>query len=228
MRQLFRPNGLALASLLFLVTGAGAQDPPPRGSREAMWPAPTAEDWKRPCLITWQRSFEDAVAVSKETQKPILIAVNMDGEIASEHYAGIRYRQPDIAALYEPYVCVIASVYRHTPRDYDEEGRRVLCPRFGSVTCGEHIWIEPGLFETVLRGRARGPAPHRRRARLDGDVRRLLRLRHRVGVRHLARGHREARDPARTIVRGDRTIVERVGSPDIEDRRAVEASVRRG
>ena len=26
-----------------------------------MWPAPTAEDWKRPCLIQWQRNWEDAV-----------------------------------------------------------------------------------------------------------------------------------------------------------------------
>jgi len=53
----------------------------------------------------------------------------MDGEIASEHYAGIRYRNPDIAALYEPYVCVIASVYRHTPRDYDEQGSLYLLIR---------------------------------------------------------------------------------------------------
>jgi peroxiredoxin (alkyl hydroperoxide reductase subunit C) len=41
------------------------------------------------------------VAVSRETGKPILVCVNMDGEVASEHYAGIRYRQPEIAKLYE-------------------------------------------------------------------------------------------------------------------------------
>src|SRR5262245_65077961 len=102
-----------------------------------MWPAADAEGWKKPVLITWQRTWEDAVAVSKETKRPILVCINMDGEIASEHYAGVRYRQPDIAKLYEPYVCVIASVYRHNPRDYDEHGHRILCPRFGSVTCGD-------------------------------------------------------------------------------------------
>jgi tetratricopeptide (TPR) repeat protein len=117
------------------------------GAREAMWPAPTAEDWAKPCLVTWQRTWEDAVAVAEETGQAILVCVNMDGEIASEHYAGIRYRQPDIAVLYEPYVTVIASVYRHSPRDHDEQGRRVLCPRFGTVTCGEHIAIEPVLFD---------------------------------------------------------------------------------
>jgi hypothetical protein len=60
-----------------------------------MWPAPTAEDWGQPCLIAWQRTFADALAVSKQTKRPILICVNMDGEIASQHYAGIRYRAPD-------------------------------------------------------------------------------------------------------------------------------------
>lgn len=131
--------------------------PAPRVDRQVLWPAPTAEDWARPCLIPWQRSFEDAVAVSRETGKPILVCVNMDGEIASEHYAGIRYRQPEIAALYEPYVCVIASVDRHTPRDHDAQGRRILCPRFGSVTCGEHIAIEPGLFRRFFEGQRVAP-----------------------------------------------------------------------
>ena len=55
-----------------------------------------------------------------------------------------------MAALYEPYVTVVASVYRHTPRDYDENGERVICPRLGSVTCGEHIAMEPLLYDKYL------------------------------------------------------------------------------
>ena len=121
-------------------------------SREEIWVAPTAEDWAKPVLITFQRTWEDALAVARESGRPILICVNMDGEIASEHYAGVRYRRADVAALYEPYVCVIASVYRHTPRDYDRSGERILCPRFGSVTCGEHIALEPILFERFFEG----------------------------------------------------------------------------
>ena len=115
-----------------------------------MWPAPTVEDWKKPVQITWQRTWEDALAVSKETGKPIMVAVNMDGEIASEHYAGIRYRDPEVGKLFEPYVNVIASVYRHNPRDYDENGNRIPCPRFGCVTCGEHIAMEPIVYERYL------------------------------------------------------------------------------
>ena len=160
-----------LAALALLAAGAAAQtaqpgqpdqsvQPPPtaRGqNREATWWPPTAEDWKRPCLVHWQRTWEDAQALSKQTGKAILVCINMDGEIASEHYAGVRYRQPEIAELYEQYVCVIASVYRHTPRDHDEQGRRVLCPRFGSVTCGEHIAMERHAYEQYLDGQRVAP-----------------------------------------------------------------------
>ncbi len=135
------------AALLALASAAHATAPQDGRSREEIWYAPTAEDWAKPCLITWQRSWDDAVALALRTGRPLMIAVNMDGEIASEHYAGIRYRQPEIGKLFEPYVSVIASVYRHTPRDHDEEGNRIPCPRFGGVTCGEHIAIEPLLHD---------------------------------------------------------------------------------
>lgn len=147
-----------LAVVLFVaVPPALAQPTGPRVDREKMWFAPTAEDWKKPCLVHWQRTFDDAFAVAKATGKPILVCINMDGEIASEHYAGVRYRQPDIAAIYDRYVCVIGSVYRHTPRDYDELGRRIPCPRFGTVTCGEHIALEGIAYEKFLDGKRIAP-----------------------------------------------------------------------
>ena len=126
-------------------------------TEEQMWPAATAEGWAKPCVIPWQRSFTDAIAVSKATGAPILVCVNMDGEIASEHFAGVRYRDPATAKLLERYVCVIASVYRHTPRDYDERGQRVPCPRFGTVTCGEHIAAEVELYDKYFEGKRISP-----------------------------------------------------------------------
>jgi hypothetical protein len=121
-------------------------------TEQEMWPAATAAGWKLPCLVRWQRTFDDALRVARAERRPILVCVNMDGEIASEHFAGVRYRQPETAALMSSYVCVIASVYRHTPRDYDEEGRRVACPRFGTVTCGEHVEAERELYERYFDG----------------------------------------------------------------------------
>lgn len=117
-----------------------------------MWPAASEEGWKLPVLIAWQRNFDDALRVSKATGKPIMVAVNMDGEIASEHWAGVRYRDPATAKFFEKYVCVVASVYRHNPRDYDESGKRIPCPRLGGVTCGEHIQAERELYDTYFDG----------------------------------------------------------------------------
>jgi tetratricopeptide (TPR) repeat protein len=200
----------------------------PPVNREQMWPAPTAEDWAKPCLITFQRTWADALAVSKETGKPILACINMDGEIASEHYAGVRYRQPEIAALYEPYVTVIASTYRHNPRDYDDEGNRILCPRFGSVTCGEHIAMEPILYEKYLDGER--VAPRHIMIELDGtETYDVYYANDTASVFEAIRqGIAKRTAKPKTVIRGDRPIVERVASPDINDRIAVENAYREG
>jgi len=194
----------------------------PGVGREGMWPAPTAEDWAKPCLLTFQRTWADAVAVSKASGKPILCCINMDGEIASEHYAGKRYRDPVIAAIYKPYVCVIASVYRHTPRDHDDEGHRILCPRFGSVTCGEHIAIEPILFKKFLDGRR--IAPRHICVGLDGkEIYDVYYVNDTAGVFDAIRDGPDKVPPPKTdLVRGDRPILDRVASRDVHDRAAVE------
>ncbi len=195
--------------------------------REQMWAAPTARDWKKPCLITWQRTWQDAVAVSKETGQPILVCINMDGEIASEHYAGVRYRQPEVAKLYEKYVTVIASVYRHNPRDHDDQGRRILCPRFGSVTCGEHIWIEPTIYEKFCDGQR--VAPRHICVDLNGkELYDVFFTNDTASVFDAVRDRRKELPPGKTIVRGDRPIIERVASREITDRNAVESAYLKG
>ncbi|MBI4882034.1 MAG: hypothetical protein HY812_20595, partial [Planctomycetes bacterium] len=221
---------LVLPSLAALpAPAARAQGDPGAGvNREATWPAPAAEDWKRPCLITWQRTWEDALAVSRETGKAILVCINMDGEIASEHYAGVRYRSPEIAALYGPYVTVIASVYRHSPRDYDEQGRRIPCPRFGGVTCGEHIAIEPVLYELFMDGRR--IAPRHIMVELDGsETYDVFYAWDTASVFQAIEDGIAQRAPGLvTEVRGDRPIVERVASRDSRDRVAVEDAYLKG
>ncbi|MEX1023898.1 MAG: hypothetical protein WD226_02370, partial [Planctomycetota bacterium] len=215
-----------LLALLLFATAVSAQAPAD-GAREAMWPAPTAQDWARPCLIDWQRSFDDALAVSEATNRPILVCVNMDGEIASEHYAGIRYRQPEIAALYEPYVCVIASVYRHTPRDYDQHGRRIPCPRFGTVTCGEHIALEPLVYERFLDGVRVAP----RHIMVELDRSEVYDVYYAFDTQSvfdtIERGMAERDMPVSDLPR-DRSLLERVTSADSHDRSAVERAYLEG
>ena len=195
-------------------------------NREKMWRAPTDEEWQKPCLITFQRTWKDALAVAKKRRRPILVCVNMDGEIASEHYAGVRYRQKEIAKLYKPYVAVIASTYRHTPHDYDEDGHRVLCPRFGSVTCGEHIAIEPILFAKFMEGKR--IAPRHICVELNGqesyDV--YYAMDTKSVFQKIDDGM--ANRNLKPIVKGDRSLVEKVKSADVSDRNEVETAYKAG
>jgi hypothetical protein len=200
--------------------------PPPTasaGAREAMWYAPTAADWAKPHRIPWQRTWDDAVAMAQRTNRPILVAVNMDGEIASEHYAGVRYRDEAIAKDYEQYVCVIASVFRHNPRDHDEQGRRIPCPRFGSCTCGEHMAMEPIVFAKFLDGQR--IAPRHILVELDGEKRFDVYLAFDTqSVLQTVKDGLVGRDAAvQPFVRGDRSLAEKVQSPHAVDRQEMEA-----
>jgi tetratricopeptide (TPR) repeat protein len=192
-------------------------------SREEMWRAPTLDDWQRPVLITFQRSWRDALAVSAETGKPILACINMDGEIASEHYAGVRYRDPEVAALYEPYVCVIASVYRHNAMDYDSEGNRFLCPRFGSVTCGEHIALEPLLYALYLDDTRVAPR-HIVIEPDGGESQDIYYANDTASVFRVIHESAQGRPRPKDLHRTDRALPERVASAEISDREAVEAA----
>lgn len=189
--------------------------------REQMWRAPTAEEWKKPVLIPWQRTWEDAVLLSKETGRPILICTNMDGEIASEHYAGVRYRQPEVAKIYEPYICVMASVYRHNSRDYDDRGRRIECPRFGSITCGEHMWIEPQLFKKYFENDRVAP----RHIMIELDGKETYDLYYAFDTRsvfnQVQKGILERRKGLTRQIR-ERSVVEKVVSNDHRDKVIVE------
>ena len=100
--------------------------------------------------IEWQRTLEDAEVLARTERRPLFIAVNMDGESASDRIWRENYRDPAFVAAANCCVCVAASVFRHNPRDYDERGNRIPCPRFGCVTCGEHMAMESKLFEKLL------------------------------------------------------------------------------
>ena len=226
------PAGLLAVGLLGLIPAtlpAQQGNGLPDGvTREQMWYAPTAADWAKPVDIPWQRTWSDATALSAQTKKAILVCVNMDGEIASEHWAGIRYRDPEIAKLFEQYVCVIASTDRHNARDYDDSGSRIPCPRFGAVTCGEHIWMEPTVYGMFLDETR--VAPRHIMVELDGsetydifyanDIQSI--------VTTVTKGIEERTIQPEDPPRGDRSLAEIVASPDASDRARVEQDWRDG
>ena len=102
--------------------------------------------------VQWQHTLEDALELAQTEGRGLLVAVNADGESASEAIVRERYRDPEWVANTRPFVCVVASVFRHSVQDYDADGRRVPCPRLGEVTCGEHIALEPLVHAELLAG----------------------------------------------------------------------------
>ena len=123
---------------------------------------------------------------------------------------------------------MIASVYRHNPRDYDEHGNRILCPRFGSVTCGEHIAIEPLLYEKFMDGRRIAP----RHVMVEPDGTEQYDIFYAWDTASvfdtIKDGIANREVTPNPIVRGDRSIVERVQSRSVEDRIAVEKAYQQG
>src|SRR5688572_24710479 len=102
--------------------------------------------------IRWQRSLPDALHVAAQTGTPILVAINADGESASERIVRERYRDPQWVAWTRSFTCVVGTVFRHNPRDHDADGNRIPCPRLGEITCGEHIAMEPAVHHRWLAG----------------------------------------------------------------------------
>jgi hypothetical protein len=119
--------------------------------------------------IDWQRSFDDALALARAQGRALLLVLNMDGESASDRIVVERYRDPAFVAGTRPFVCLVGSAFRHAPRDRDEKGRRVTCPRLGQITCGEHQALEEILFERMLGGER--VAPRHALVELDGRKR---------------------------------------------------------
>lgn len=236
MKRAFAYPALFLGLSVLFPQALSAQQPGQPGqrgaangmTREQMWFAPTAADWAKPCDIPWQRTWSDATALSAQTKKAILVCVNMDGEIASEHWAGIRYRDPEIAKLFEQYVCVIASTDRHNARDYDDSGNRIPCPRFGTVTCGEHVWMEPTVYGMFLDETR--VAPRHIMVELDGsetyDIYYALDIQSIVTT--VQKGIEERTIQPEDPPKGDRSLAELVASPDASDRARVEQNWRDG
>src|SRR5688572_24309514 len=120
---------LTLAACLAAVSVSGCGAP---GSAPALAPAAEARGARPPApspdapdarQILWQRDLEQALALARAEDRPLFLAINMDGESASDRIVVENYRDPEFVAATRPFMCLVASVFRHNPRDFDEEGR---------------------------------------------------------------------------------------------------------
>ena len=144
---------MLLTSLVGVAPAHGQAGDPAAHAWDAGGPPPSAASAP---VMPWQRDLDDALALSRATGKPLLVCVNTDGEQASDALASRRYHDPDFAALVQGFIPVLASPDLHSAlpdgADRDSRGRRVLCPRFGRLVCGEHVAIEPLVFARWFDG----------------------------------------------------------------------------
>lgn len=87
--------------------------------------------------IDWVGDWKQAFQQAKETGKPVMVCINSkDGEQANERAALQTYRDPWFVPMTRRFVMIVVSV-----REHAAEG---ICPRFGKVTCKDHLacWKE--------------------------------------------------------------------------------------
>ena len=87
--------------------------------------------------IDWVGDWKEAFRQAKQTGKPVMICINSkDGEQANERAAQETYRDTWFVPMTRRFVMIVVSV-----REHASEG---ACPRFGRVTCKEHLacWKE--------------------------------------------------------------------------------------
>lgn len=99
--------------------------------------------------IEWRPNWDAALEEAAETNRVVLVAVNMDGERANDRMAKTVYRDKAVARLAGGTINVVASVFEHAG-----EGR--TCPRFGSIECADHRRVEAAVREDVLAPDADG------------------------------------------------------------------------
>jgi hypothetical protein len=82
--------------------------------------------------IDWVADWDQAFELARKAGKPVMVCINSkDGEAANERAAQGIYRDSWFVALSRKFVMIVVSTRSHA-----EQG---LCPRFGKVTCAQHL-----------------------------------------------------------------------------------------
>jgi tetratricopeptide (TPR) repeat protein len=118
-------------------------------------------------------------------------------------------------------------VDRHTPRDYDAQGNRIACPRFGTVTCGEHITAETELYEKYFEGQRVAP----RHIALDLEGKEMYDIYFAWDTATILTGLRKGAEgfpPPGPRPYSDAPPLARVASADSRDRVSIEEEYRAG
>ncbi|MHC4225032.1 MAG: HEAT repeat domain-containing protein [Planctomycetota bacterium] len=82
--------------------------------------------------VEWMGGWDEAFALARKTGRPVMVCINSkDGEQANDRAAKATYRDPWFVPLSRRFVMIVVSTRKH--------GGIVGCPRFGKVTCDQHL-----------------------------------------------------------------------------------------
>lgn len=93
--------------------------------------------------VTWDSSYETAMARAREQGRVVLVAVNMDGEGANDYLAQQVYADKRILDLTSSTVNLVASRSSHASSG--------PCKRFAGIACDDHKRIESAVRGSLVR-----------------------------------------------------------------------------
>jgi len=99
--------------------------------------------------VVWQRSLEEALAKAKAENKPLFLAVNMDGERANDVLATKTYGEKSFEELAARTVNALASAAEHAALGKP-------CTRFDGLECMHHRRTDTEARAQVLKSDAEG------------------------------------------------------------------------
>ncbi|MAF66395.1 MAG: hypothetical protein CMJ84_12150 [Planctomycetes bacterium] len=104
--------------------------------------------------IAWEPDHATALEKARKLDKPLMVFMTMN-EKANEEIARNHLRRRDIIQASRDFVCLVSCLGTHASPP-GHEGP--VCERFGSITCGHHVRIEPwARGELVPDGKVKCP-----------------------------------------------------------------------
>jgi len=92
-----------------------------------------------PARLVWESSLADARARARTEGRPLIIYYRGAGLGLGVAFYDMAVRGEVFPELTRGAVLLVCDKVRRTYRDRRRDGRRILAPNWGSVTCGEHI-----------------------------------------------------------------------------------------
>ncbi len=138
----------------------GKREPVPMRALAAMVVTPQSDDPPH-AQIAWERSFDSARSLAALEHRALFVYCRGEGLTLAIPFLDRSVARRPLAEAVAGMVCVVADHARHGRADRDSRGRRVLCPRFGAITCGDHLraWDEICASWPELRVDGEGAEP---------------------------------------------------------------------